>query len=182
MSVPPLSVNGITKQTSVVRAQTEPRRVLSVQSHVCSGYVGASSVHRACSFSRRMDMLGCMEGEFTSSGLLGRPEATAHDNFLLEPSSLSLTRAYPSIRSRPSHSHKPLTNSPSFDLSRPFNPRPCLITKGNKAATFPLQLLEWDVDVVNTVQFSNHTGPWTSGLFSPLSESIASVFPLSSSH
>jgi len=29
---------------------------------------------------------------------------------------------------------------------------------GNKSATFPLQLLEWDVDVLNTVQFSNHTG------------------------
>ncbi|EPQ31193.1 uncharacterized protein PFL1_01381 [Pseudozyma flocculosa PF-1] len=29
---------------------------------------------------------------------------------------------------------------------------------GNRAATFPLQLLGWDVDVANTVQFSNHTG------------------------
>ncbi|WFD29012.1 pyridoxal kinase [Malassezia sp. CBS 17886] len=29
---------------------------------------------------------------------------------------------------------------------------------GNRAATFPSQLLGWDVDVVNTVQFSNHTG------------------------
>ena len=29
---------------------------------------------------------------------------------------------------------------------------------GNKSATFPLQLLEWDVDVLNTVQLSNHTG------------------------
>ncbi|KAB5591580.1 Pyridoxal kinase [Ceratobasidium theobromae] len=29
---------------------------------------------------------------------------------------------------------------------------------GNKAATFPLQLLGWDVDVINTVQFSNHSG------------------------
>jgi pyridoxine kinase len=29
---------------------------------------------------------------------------------------------------------------------------------GNRAATFPLQLLGYDVDVVNTVQFSNHTG------------------------
>ena len=31
-------------------------------------------------------------------------------------------------------------------------------TTGNRAATFPLQLLGYDVDVVNTVQFSNHTG------------------------
>ncbi len=30
---------------------------------------------------------------------------------------------------------------------------------GNKAATFPLQLLGYDVDAINTVQFSNHTGP-----------------------
>ncbi|CAD6920487.1 unnamed protein product [Tilletia controversa] len=29
---------------------------------------------------------------------------------------------------------------------------------GNRAATFPLQVLGWDVDVVNTVHFSNHTG------------------------
>jgi pyridoxine kinase len=29
---------------------------------------------------------------------------------------------------------------------------------GNKSAVFPLQLLGYDVDVVNTVQFSNHTG------------------------
>ncbi|KAI8921712.1 Ribokinase-like protein [Entophlyctis helioformis] len=36
---------------------------------------------------------------------------------------------------------------------------------GNKAATFPLQLLGFDVDPLNTVQFSNHTGyPSFSGL------------------
>jgi len=29
---------------------------------------------------------------------------------------------------------------------------------GNKAAVFPLQLLGYDVDVINSVQFSNHTG------------------------
>ncbi|KAF6006160.1 hypothetical protein HII13_005281 [Brettanomyces bruxellensis] len=29
---------------------------------------------------------------------------------------------------------------------------------GNKAATFPLQTLNWDVDVLNSVNFSNHTG------------------------
>ncbi|KAK0555070.1 putative pyridoxal kinase [Tilletia horrida] len=29
---------------------------------------------------------------------------------------------------------------------------------GNRSATFPLQVLGWDVDVVNTVHFSNHTG------------------------
>lgn len=29
---------------------------------------------------------------------------------------------------------------------------------GNKAATFPLQVLGYDVDAVNSVQFSNHTG------------------------
>ncbi|ELU37959.1 glycoside hydrolase family 30 protein [Rhizoctonia solani AG-1 IA] len=30
--------------------------------------------------------------------------------------------------------------------------------ESNKAATFPLQLLGWDVDAINTVQFSNHSG------------------------
>jgi pyridoxine kinase len=29
---------------------------------------------------------------------------------------------------------------------------------GNRCATFPLQLLGWEVDQINTVQFSNHTG------------------------
>jgi pyridoxine kinase len=29
---------------------------------------------------------------------------------------------------------------------------------GNKSATFPLQLLQFDVDVINSVHFSNHTG------------------------
>ncbi|KAH9306546.1 hypothetical protein KI387_010950, partial [Taxus chinensis] len=29
---------------------------------------------------------------------------------------------------------------------------------GNKAAVFPLQLLGFDVDPINSVQFSNHTG------------------------
>ncbi|KAL6940018.1 hypothetical protein ACO0QE_003896 [Hanseniaspora vineae] len=29
---------------------------------------------------------------------------------------------------------------------------------GNKAATFPLQCLNWNVDCLNVVQFSNHTG------------------------
>ncbi|KAJ4823630.1 hypothetical protein Tsubulata_032165 [Turnera subulata] len=29
---------------------------------------------------------------------------------------------------------------------------------GNKSAVFPLQLLGYDVDPINSVQFSNHTG------------------------
>ena len=33
-----------------------------------------------------------------------------------------------------------------------------MIDVGNKAAVFPLQLLGFDVDFVNSVQFSNHTG------------------------
>lgn len=32
-----------------------------------------------------------------------------------------------------------------------------LIPIGNKAATFPLQLLGWEVDAAMTVAFSNHT-------------------------
>lgn len=52
-------------------------------------------------------------------------------------------------------------------LSAAHNPEPCryglcryvyLLMPGNRAATFPCQLLGWDVDAVNTVQFSNHTG------------------------
>ena len=40
---------------------------------------------------------------------------------------------------------------------------------GNRAATFPLQRLGHDVYVVNTVQFSNHTGygKWTGDIFPP---------------
>ena len=39
---------------------------------------------------------------------------------------------------------------------------------GNRAATFPLQRLGFDVTAVNTVQFSNHTGygAWTGEVFS----------------
>ena len=29
---------------------------------------------------------------------------------------------------------------------------------GNKSATFPLQLLGFETDCINSVQFSNHTG------------------------
>ena len=40
---------------------------------------------------------------------------------------------------------------------------------GNRAATFPLQRLGFDVWAVNTVQFSNHTGygAWQGEVFSP---------------
>lgn len=39
---------------------------------------------------------------------------------------------------------------------------------GNRAATFPLQRLGYDVNVINTVQFSNHTGygKWRGEIFS----------------
>jgi pyridoxine kinase len=35
-----------------------------------------------------------------------------------------------------------------------------LLETGNKAAVFPLQLLGFEVDILNTVQFSNHTGKY----------------------
>ena len=46
---------------------------------------------------------------------------------------------------------------------------------GNRAATFPLQRLGFDVWAVNTVQFSNHTGygAWKGEVFSP--EHVRSV-------
>lgn len=37
-------------------------------------------------------------------------------------------------------------------------PGPVACNAGNKCATFPLQLLGYEVDTINTVQFSNHTG------------------------
>ena len=43
------------------------------------------------------------------------------------------------------------------------------IDVGNKAAVFPLQLLGFEVDIVNSVQFSNHTGyeyGWTGDILS----------------
>ena len=33
---------------------------------------------------------------------------------------------------------------------------------GNRAAVFPLQLLGIDVDAINSLQFSNHTGTFNS--------------------
>lgn len=41
---------------------------------------------------------------------------------------------------------------------------------GNKAATFPLQCLGWDVDCCNTVQFSNHTGYGMDRVFGTITE------------
>ena len=40
---------------------------------------------------------------------------------------------------------------------------------GNRAAVFPMQSLGIDVNVMNTVQFSNHTGHghWEGDVFSP---------------
>lgn len=42
---------------------------------------------------------------------------------------------------------------------------------GNKAATFPLQCLGWDVDCCNTVQFSNHTGYGMDKVFGNITKS-----------
>lgn len=44
-----------------------------------------------------------------------------------------------------------ISQSPPVDV-------PATDSAGNRAATFPLQVLGYDVDVINTVQFSNHTG------------------------
>lgn len=42
---------------------------------------------------------------------------------------------------------------------------------GNKSATFPLQVLGFEVDTINSVQFSNHTGygHWKGQVGKPLS-------------
>lgn len=40
-------------------------------------------------------------------------------------------------------------------ISNSFSPKGYV---GNKSAVFPLQLLGYDVDPINSVQFSNHTG------------------------
>ncbi|ORE05234.1 Ribokinase-like protein [Rhizopus microsporus var. microsporus] len=47
---------------------------------------------------------------------------------------------------------------------------------GNKAAVFPLQTLGYDVDILNTVQFSNHTGypSWTGKKFT--AEDVQELF------
>jgi hypothetical protein len=50
-----------------------------------------------------------------------------------------------------------------------------LVVIGNRAATFPLQLLGYDVDVVNTVQFSNHTGEFLGTHSSYLPENPAGL-------
>ncbi|KAG8901798.1 putative pyridoxal kinase [Tulasnella sp. 403] len=67
---------------------SEPKRVLSIQSHVSSGYVGTSSTN--------------------------------------PPQGLVIYSIFS--------------------------------TEGNVAATFPLQVLGWDVNAINTVQYSNHAG------------------------
>jgi pyridoxine kinase len=47
---------------------------------------------------------------------------------------------------------------------------------GNRSATFPLQLLGWEVDVVNTTQLSNHTGYGRFGGMRLDAEHLQSVF------
>ncbi|KAL7421924.1 putative pyridoxal kinase [Cryptotrichosporon argae] len=47
---------------------------------------------------------------------------------------------------------------------------------GNRAATFPLQMLGYDVDVINTVQFSNHTGYGHTDGHKTAPEQLAAVF------
>ncbi|TYJ58646.1 pyridoxal kinase [Cryptococcus floricola] len=47
---------------------------------------------------------------------------------------------------------------------------------GNRAATFPLQTLGYDVDVVNTVQFSNHTGYGFTDGHKTSPDEIAAIF------
>ncbi|WVO15079.1 pyridoxal kinase [Cryptococcus depauperatus] len=47
---------------------------------------------------------------------------------------------------------------------------------GNKAATFPLQMLGYDVDVINTVQFSNHTGYGFTDGYKTSPEQILAIF------
>lgn len=47
---------------------------------------------------------------------------------------------------------------------------------GNRAATFPLQLLGYDVDVINTVQFSNHTGYGYTNGHKTSPEQLSAVF------
>lgn len=50
-------------------------------------------------------------------------------------------------------------SAPSFS-TRPFETSSLIFfpsSLGNKAASFPLQLLGWEVDAANTVEFSNHT-------------------------
>ncbi|GHJ87807.1 hypothetical protein NliqN6_4209 [Naganishia liquefaciens] len=61
----------------------------------------------------------------------------------------------------------PAIRTPQVNRTKPFLQEDRLLSVqshvvsgyvGNRAATFPLQLLGYDVDVINTVQFSNHTG------------------------
>ncbi|WVQ80248.1 pyridoxal kinase [Cryptococcus sp. DSM 104549] len=47
---------------------------------------------------------------------------------------------------------------------------------GNRAATFPLQTLGYDVDVINTVQFSNHTGYGHTDGHKTSPEQLTSIF------
>jgi pyridoxine kinase len=49
---------------------------------------------------------------------------------------------------------------------------------GGKAAVFPLQCIGYDVDVVNTVNFSNHTGYGCFGGTRASAEELASIFKM----
>lgn len=47
---------------------------------------------------------------------------------------------------------------------------------GNKAAVLPLQLLQYEVDIVNTVSFSNHSGYGSFGGTKASAEELGRVF------
>ncbi|KAJ9111693.1 hypothetical protein QFC19_001052 [Naganishia cerealis] len=79
----------------------------------------------------------------------------------------------------------PPTHQPEVKRARPFlHPDRLLSVQshvvsgyvGNRAATFPLQLLGYDVDAINTVQFSNHTGYGHTNGHKTTPEQLTSVF------
>ncbi|CAO3665766.1 unnamed protein product [Umbelopsis ramanniana] len=71
-----------------------------------------------------------------------------------------------------------MTDADIFDSQRVLSIQSHVVSgyAGNKAATFPLQTLGYDVDVLNILQFSNHTGypSWGGKRISP--EEIQDLF------
>lgn len=85
----------------------------------------------------------------------------------------------PSLLSLPNQHTSSMSSSNSdADSTRLLSIQSHVVTGhvGNRSATFPLQLLGWDVDVVNTTQLSNHTGYGRWGGMRMDAEHLQSVF------
>eukprot|EP00955_Chlamydomonas_euryale_P065873 359374-Chlamydomonas_euryale.AAC.7 len=139
-----------------IRVQMGCCMVTSSASHVtctwgCKWVVSALFSWRAADFAWWPDhrtMVGCNSPPIrTGAGLQARLQVASQLGLLA--SKLSHERTL-------SHGRTPCIQAKRWEAHRPALPA----AQGNKCAVLTLQLLGFDVDAINSVQFSNHAGAW----------------------